>query len=264
VVARHLELVLGRALAADERKRLVRATFASYARYWAESLRLPNLSPAVVTAGMRFEGFEHVDVALAHGKGLIVVLPHLGGWDWGGCFLAGSGRPVTVVVEPLRPPEVFQWFTEFRRGLGMQVVPVGPAAGSAVLKALAQGQVVCLLADRVVAGATGVDVTLFGEPTQLPAGPVTLALRSGAPLICAAVYFGTGGDDHLAFVRPPLALARSGRLRDDVAAGTRALAAELEVLIRREPTQWHLLQPNWPADPPLRAPRWRAALAGKD
>ena len=29
---------------------------------------------------------------------------------------------------------------------------------------------------------------------------------------------------------------------------TRALAAELEVLIAAEPEQWHLLQPNWPSD----------------
>ena len=41
---------------------------------------------------------------------------------------------------------------------------------------------------------------------------------------------------------------REGRLRDDVARVTRALAGELEVLIAAEPEQWHLLQPNWPSD----------------
>jgi lauroyl/myristoyl acyltransferase len=34
-----------------------------------------------------------------------------------------------------------------------------------------------------------------------------------------------------------------------VTRGTQALAAELEILIRRDPTQWHLFQPNWPTDP---------------
>jgi KDO2-lipid IV(A) lauroyltransferase len=33
-----------------------------------------------------------------------------------------------------------------------------------------------------------------------------------------------------------------------VQAGTQALATELEALIRRAPTQWHLMQPNWPSD----------------
>jgi KDO2-lipid IV(A) lauroyltransferase len=40
------------------------------------------------------------------------------------------------------------------------------------------------------------------------------------------------------------------RLSDDVARITQLLARELEVLIRRAPEQWHLLQPNWPSDTP--------------
>ena len=30
---------------------------------------------------------------------------------------------------------------------------------------------------------------------------------------------------------------------------TQVLAGELEVLIKASPTQWHLMQPNWPSDP---------------
>jgi KDO2-lipid IV(A) lauroyltransferase len=53
---------------------------------------------------------------------------------------------------------------------------------------------------------------------------------------------------HHGVVRPPLPTDRRGRLRDDVARITRALAVELEALIRAAPEQWHLLQPNWPSD----------------
>ena len=41
---------------------------------------------------------------------------------------------------------------------------------------------------------------------------------------------------------------RQGTLRQDVSRLTQSLAGELEGLIRREPAQWHLLQPNWPSD----------------
>ena len=41
---------------------------------------------------------------------------------------------------------------------------------------------------------------------------------------------------------------RTGRFRDDTAKVTQLLAHELEVLIRRAPSQWHMLQPNWPSD----------------
>ncbi len=50
-------------------------------------------------------------------------------------------------------------------------------------------------------------------------------------------------------VRPWRSNAPTRRLRDDVARVTQLVAYELEILIRRAPSQWHLFQPNWPSDP---------------
>ncbi|HEY1733722.1 MAG TPA: hypothetical protein VGG23_04675, partial [Acidimicrobiales bacterium] len=43
---------------------------------------------------------------------------------------------------------------------------------------------------------------------------------------------------------------RTGRLRQDVARITQAIADEFERLIQRAPEQWHMYQPNWPSDRP--------------
>ncbi len=246
MVRRHLRRV-GVGPAAGGRRE-VEDVFASYARYWAESLRLPSLDAATVSAGMRLRDFGHVDAALDAGRGVILALPHLGGWEWAGRWLADTGRRVSVVVEALRPPEVFEWFVDFRSRLGMDVIPVGPGAAAASLAALGANRVLCLLCDRVVGDVPGIDVPFFGEVTRLPAGPVTLSLRTGAPVVPVAVYFGRRTDDHVVVVRPPLRLERRGRFRADVADGTARLAAALEPLIAAAPTQWHLLQPNWPSD----------------
>lgn len=232
--------------------RLRRATqeaFDSYSRYFIESFRLPHLSSQQVDRGMRVQGFEHVDAALALGNGVILALPHLGGWEWAGRWMVDRGLGMTVVVEQLEPPELFEWFVELRAKLGMNVVPLGPSAGRETLAALKRNDVVCLLSDRDI-HRTGIPVEFFGEVTTLPAGPATLALRSGAPVLPTAVYFTDRTDGHLGVVRPALDLARSGEgLRADVTAGTGVLASELEHLIRRAPQQWHLFQPNWPSDP---------------
>jgi lauroyl/myristoyl acyltransferase len=247
-VARNLRRVYGPGLKGRELRRRVDQTFASYARYWAESLRLPSLRPEQIRDGATYDGFEHIAASEAAGRGTILAVPHLGGWEWVGSALAISGHPTSVVVEALNPPDVFEWFVSFRERLGMKVIPTGPGAAAACARALAANHLLCLLCDRVVGGATGVEVEFFGERTLLPAGPVTLALRTGAGLVPAAVYFGRGSNQHLARIRPPVDLPRRGRFRDDVQAGTQALAGELERLIRLEPTQWHLMQPNWPSD----------------
>ena len=131
----------------------------------------------------------------------------------------------------------------------MNVVPLGPGAGTTVMRALKDNHVVCLLADRDLHGG-GPEVEFFGERTSMPPGPATLALRTGAPILPTAVYFTGRVDGHFGWVRPPLPVERVGaRLRDDVQRITQDLAHELEILIRRAPSQWHMFQPNWPSDP---------------
>lgn len=235
-------------------RRAVQDAFDSSTRYWLESFRLPHLSGRAVDRGMRVEGYAHVTEALDHGNGVILALPHLGGWEWAGRWLVERGHGITVVVEEVEPPELFDWFVELRRALGMHVVALGHHAGREVLAALKRNDVVCLLSDRDIK-RTGVEVEFFGETTTLPAGPATLSLRIGAPILPTAVYFTDRTDGHLGVVRPPIDTARSGDgLRADVRRVTQSLAVELEHLIRRAPHQWHLFQPNWPSDPGYESP----------
>lgn len=251
MIMRHLRRV-DPTLSGLELRRAAQEAFDSYVRYYVESFRLPSLSAREVAAGLTEVGYrEHVLPGLDRGNGVILALPHLGGWEWAGRWLADRGHPVTAVVERIEPPELFDWFAALRADLGMTVVPLGPDAGRAVLGALKRNEIVCLLADRDIQ-RTGVEVEFFGERTTLPAGPATLGIRTGAPVLPTAVYFrGRSGSGHHGWVRPPLDTARSEgmSLRDDVARVTQQLASELEVLIRRAPSQWHLFQPNWPSDP---------------
>lgn len=245
LMARHLRRadpnLRGRALDSA-----VNSAFDSYSRYWVESFRLPTMAPEEIDATFSYSGYEHIVEARERGIGSIIALPHLGGWEWAAFWLAEIEHvPVTAVVETVDPPELFEWFVELRSSLGMNVVPLGPAAGPESIKALRAGHVLCLLSDRDIGGG-GIDVEFFGERTTLPAGPAMLALRTGAPLLPTAIYF--DGDGHRAQVDPPLPAERDGSLRDDIARITQDLAHALERLIRAAPEQWHLMQPNWPSD----------------
>lgn len=227
------------------RRRAVQRVFDSYARYWVDMLRLPHLSTREVAQGFEIEGFEHVEAALSGGVAPILALAHLGGWEWAARWLHDvKGLAVAAVVEEIEPRELYEWFVEVRRELGLNVIPLSEGAAG-VAAALDAGQIVCLLSDRDISGA-GIEVEFFGERTTLPGGPALMAIRTGAPLIPAAVYFeGTGCRG---VVSEPLDTSRHGRIRDDVTRITQELAHALEAQIRRAPEQWHLLQPNWPSD----------------
>lgn len=248
IIERHLRRV-DPTLRGLRLRRAVQEAFDSYARYWIESFRLPSMSKRAVDAPFKEDGYRHIVEGLSAGNGVIIALPHLGGWEWAGRWIADRGHPITVVVERLDPPELFEWFVDLRSRLGMTVVPLGPDAGTAVMKALRENHVVCLLSDRDIQGG-GPEVEFFGETTTLPGGAATLALRTGAPILPTGVYFTDRFDGHLGYVRPPILVdRRSKRLREDVGRITQLIAYELEILIRRAPSQWHLFQPNWPSDP---------------
>jgi lauroyl/myristoyl acyltransferase len=229
--------------------RAVKGMWDSYARYWMEIFRLPvEVRAGNIVDHFTIDGYDYIERGLARGTGVILALPHLGGWEWAAAWMAAPPRNhrMVAVVEALEPPELLEWFERQREAMGLEVVTLGPHVARRVVGALRDGRIVCLLADRDLTG-DGVEVEFFGEHTTLPAGPATLALRTGATLLPAAVYFQAGRDHH-AVVRPPVAVERTGRLRDDVTRITQQLAKEFETLIRAAPEQWHLFQPNWPSD----------------
>lgn len=223
-----------------------RDTFRSCARYWADAFRLPSMSTAQVAAGFSAEGIEQIERSLADGIGPILALPHLGGWEWAAAYLTRVRKwPVAAVVERLDSPELFEWFVQFRESLGIRVIPLDERALGACSKAVANGEVLCLLCDRDI-GGSGIPVEFFGEETTLPPGPAAISIRSGAPLLPTVAYY--DGYRVRGLVTQAIDTERQGRLRDDVARVTQSLALRLEELIRIAPTQWHLMQPNWPSD----------------
>jgi KDO2-lipid IV(A) lauroyltransferase len=225
-------------------ERFVERGFASYGRYWAEGAKLPALGMDTIVRRFQIaEGREHLDAAKARGAGTIVALPHIGSWEWGGSFLSSIDMGMTAVAEELEPPELFEWFTKKREAIGITIRALDEHAGTLLLQTIRDGGVVGLLCDRDIQD-NGIEVEFFGERVTIPAGPATLALRTGATLVCAACYSGPGRDHH-AVVTAPIDATRTGKLREDVARVTQLIAIDLEGLIRRAPEQWHVLQPRF-------------------
>ena len=189
---------------------------------------------------------EHIHQVRSTGVGPILVLPHLGGWEWAAAWLTQvADLKVSAVVEKLEPPELLDWFAQLRQAYDVEVIPLGTNAMARLVRSVKAADVVCLLADRDLAG-NGVEVEFFGERTSLPVGPALLSRRTGAPLLPTAVYF--RGSDHVAEVGKPIWPEWGSDLRTDLAEVTQQLAYHLERLIRAAPDQWHLLAPNWPSD----------------
>lgn len=224
-----------------------RRMFAAYGRYWAETLWIRPRRIPRIQARLEVEGIEHVRRAKEEGRGLICAVPHLGNWEVAGPIALREGIRLVAVAENLPNPLITRWFVRLRNRLGIEVVLAGGRPLVRRLEeALRQNGAVALLCDRDLRGR-GVPVRFFGEDTSLPAGPMSLAWKTGAPVLPVAVYFTSDGG-HRVVIEPPLDLPSGGNREEAVRAGTQIIAHALERLIRAAPEQWHLLQPNWPSD----------------
>ena len=231
--------------------RLTRDALRSYARYWREVFRLPVTSAERVEVGARTSHEERLFEAVDAGRGVICALPHSGNWDHAGAWLVGRGVRFTTVAERLRPEQLYDRFVAFREQLGMEVLPLtgGRPPFEVLVDRLEAGGTLCLLSDRDLS-ARGVEVSFFGATTRMPAGPASLALRTGAVLLPVTLSFRPDGWD-IAF-HPAVP-------HTDVATMTQQLADAFARGIASAPADWHMLQRLWLDDLEPDDPR-RAAL----
>lgn len=250
-VARNLSRVLGEPPDSERVRALVVDAFRSYARYWLETFRLVREGREFFLERFECENEEALSGVQARGKGAVVMVGHLGNWDAAGAWAAATGRRLVTVAEVLRPRRMFDFFVDHRARLGMTIYPAEAGVTRKLVEEVERGSVLALLGDRDLKGR-GPEVTFFGEPTTMPAGPASIALETGVPLIVAGVYSVRGADGKRgwrAVMSDPIELPRE---RGDVAVAelTQRAAREFERFVAARPEEWHVFQPFWLADRP--------------
>ncbi|MEU8227661.1 phosphatidylinositol mannoside acyltransferase [Kribbella sp. NPDC048915] len=219
----------------QELDELTKAGLRSYLRYWQEAFRLPEWSDEEIIGRVRTVNEKVLRDAYAAGQGVICALPHLANYDHAGAWAGLTGMPVSTVAERLQPESLFDRFVEYRKKLGMEVLPLtgGDHDVAAVLAdRLRAGGFVCLVADRDLS-ERGVPVTFFGRPARMPVGPAALSLKTGAPLIPATLHY-EGPELVITFhdvVEPTDVAEMTQRCADAFARG-----------IAEHPEDWHMLQ----------------------
>ena len=134
----------------------------------------------------RCEGSTHVDAALAEGRGLLILTPHLGCFEV--CAQAyaqrwGAQQPITVLYRPARQPWLRELVASSRDRPGLRAVPADLGGVRQMLRALKRGEAVGLLPDQVPPEGMGVWAPFFGREAYTMTLAARLAQQSGAALL---------------------------------------------------------------------------------
>jgi len=253
LAARRREIVIQNLLPVLNDRRLAaraaRELFAEFTRKLADLWRYESGGAFDRWPG-DWNGWEHFTTAHARGKGVLLVTPHLGNWEFGGEFLVEHGHKLLVLTQPEPDPRLteLRQLSRTRRGVETLVVGQDAFAFVDIIRRLQEGATVALLVDRPPA-PTAVNVELFGKPFSASIAAAELARASGCAIVPA--YIVRQRDGYLAHILPEITYDRA-------AIGNRAARIRLtqeilrafEPAIRQHLTQWFHFVPIWPDEKP--------------
>lgn len=218
-------------------RRVVRRAFANYGRMLADFLLMGSLRPEDVRGMVTISGREHVEAALAAGRGAVLALPHMGSWDFAGSIGSLLGYKISAVAEVLKG-SLNDVMVETRSVHGLEIIPLDRSAVRAITVALERNGLVALMCD--LPHGPGVEVRFFGGRAIVPSGPAAIACRRGAPLLPTYCHWTDSKHCHI-HVDPPVHPPAESQCRGKQMAGEvmQEVIDRFEVFIREHPDQWY-------------------------
>ena len=247
-LTRNLRLVLGSELRPAAAQRVARDWF-RFASCRVVDVMLLRRGARPLRRLVEIRGREHLEAALAAGRGAIVCCGHFGSYDCGFSVLHASGFPVTIIgrrshAHAANRSSAQRWFWERVHTRPMQryqqrpYIEPGPdrfkvaARAAAVLRA---NEVVTISIDAAPLDsdrARAIEVPFLGHQARLLPGVVTLAQVTGAPVVMAFLYRSADYRHQVWEISAPVPV------EGDTATALGRCAAEVSAAIRRSPSHW--------------------------
>lgn len=226
---------------AAEIETIIRQMYAHLGAGFVEMLRLDLISPADLRNHYTLIGKEHLDAALALGRGGIILTGHLGFWEAGNVIFSGHGYAMAIVAKPMRNPLVDRYFRQMREAGGGCLIESHKGARR-ILKSLQKNHLVGVLMDQHAGKRQGIAVPFFGRTAWTTPIITEMAMKYQVPVIPAFAQR-TADNVHQIVVGPHFFLEGSGS--EAVRENTARLNLIIEEAVRRNPSQWFWVHRRW-------------------
>ncbi|MEW5990079.1 MAG: hypothetical protein AB1736_01885 [Chloroflexota bacterium] len=240
----------------DVRQTALRA-YMEYGRYVVELARLPRLAREHADRLVPGTDLDEIHRIWEESQGgLIFTLGHVGNGEAAAAGVASRGWPISVVADDSSFPGLFEEFRRTREQWGVHVIPWRNLRE--IYTILRRREMLALLIDWGYR-ADGIPVRLFDAWTTLPAGPATLAAKTGSRIL--PITLRRNGDGQTFSISWPDPIAVMSSDPAALQAATQRMADAFAASVARAPEQWYSFKPIWPADAAERERLARRAAA---
>ena len=178
------------------------------------------------------QGWEHIDAALASGRGVIIIAPHLGCFELINLYYA-SRQPFTAMYKPPRQPQLEAIMLAGRQRGQAKLVPTDMSGVRALLGALKRGEGIGILPDQVASAGDGVWAPFFGRQAYTPTLAASLQRKTDAAAFFVVAERLSWGRGYVIHVVPV-----ESSFPEDKTAAALQINRGVEDFVRRFPTQY--------------------------
>lgn len=187
-----------------------------------------------------WEGASHIEAAMAHGEGILLLSPHVGCFEITARAFAerfGGQMTMTAMFRPPRQAALRGLARQSRVRPGLEMAPTTLAGVKQLIKALKAGQAVGLLPDQVPPDGQGVWVPYFGKSAYTMTLSARLAHSSGARVLLMWGERLPWGRGYVIRVRP-FESAVSEPLSRDIEVAAAQMNRAMESMVLECPSQY--------------------------
>lgn len=231
-----------------QRKKVMRGMVRQIGWMVGEFSQLPKYTSENIDRIVGIEGAEHFGRAQARGKGVLFLTGHMSAWELAPFAQALYGHPLHFLVRPVANRRVDALVNSYRCLSGNAPIEKNRAA-RAMLKVLAEGGTVGILADHNTTREEGVFVDFFGVPACTSAGLARVALRTDAAVVPGFLHWDERRRKYILSFAPALELCRSGDDEADVVRNTARFTKVIEEFVCAHPDQWLWVHKRWKTRP---------------
>jgi KDO2-lipid IV(A) lauroyltransferase len=227
-------------------KTIAKNCFSNLGKNVVEFMLFPRMIPKQIPEYVSFEGVQHVENALALGKGAIILTGHFGNWELLAASISTNVSPLTPIVRELRSPRLNALVSKYREKAGYSTIDRNTGVRQA-LRCLRNNNLLGIVAD-VDTSVNGVFVDFFGRPAYTPYSPIAFALKTGAVILPSFIMRQPDGT-HQVIIEPPLTLERCDDKEKELVINTQKYTKVIESYIRKNPEQWIWMHQRWKTRP---------------
>jgi KDO2-lipid IV(A) lauroyltransferase len=238
----NLALAYGAGLSPGARDHLAREVFGHFVRFGGEILELLLAPLPVISRKVIILGEEHVQAALAQGRGMIAIAAHAGNWEYTVMGYGLQYRPVAVVGREMDQPWAAR-LARYLRQRGGNAMVAKQRGMKEILAYLGQNRIVGVVIDQNTTTEGGLLVDFFGRPARTTPVAAILA-RRGVPVLPTLSRRLADGR-HLMVILPPLPMTKTGDPQADIQRHLELQSRVIEAWVRAEPSQWLWLHRRW-------------------